>query len=266
MVHFLTQQSVQKARELLKNQDVDSLRYASLQLRMAIENLFYELLPLYKEELPDDIVSKWQPQQILDGLLQCDPLVANGGQIGFGPLDASRSDGATEFAFVKEIKQPNKRLLKDHYHRLGFYLHAAVDMSPPDPVKWRTALEKAVEVLSPFDGNQVLCNLRTLEKIVCECCGRTIAKNRRAIEQSWEMRCPDPKCNAIYEVKIGEGLFEWQLKIGLYACPYCDLENTFSLGLLKDGLELKCKGCEKRIALRSSYEVVPLDGSPEKTP
>ena len=48
-------------------------------------------------------------------------------------------------------------------------------------------------------------------------------------------------------------------------CPYCDLENSFSFGQLKDGLILNCNDCKKRIEFKSSFELVPRDGIPKQT-
>ena len=73
MPHAETQSCLQKAESLIEIGDADSFRYASLQLRMGIEYLFYELIPLYRDELPDDILTKWQPKDVLDAVLACDP-------------------------------------------------------------------------------------------------------------------------------------------------------------------------------------------------
>src|SRR5688572_29294296 len=125
MVHAKTIECVRKAGSLIEAGDADSLRYATLQLRMGIEYLFYELIPSYKDELPDDIMSKWQPKQIIDALLECDPLVDKDARI------AITAAGASSPALVLRSKAVNKGILKDHYHRLGSFLHAPVDLVDP---------------------------------------------------------------------------------------------------------------------------------------
>src|SRR5687768_15974814 len=74
-MHENARRALEKAKKLIGAADSDSLRYASLELRTAIEHLFYELMPLYEEELPSDIVREWRPVQIIDALVDCDPLV-----------------------------------------------------------------------------------------------------------------------------------------------------------------------------------------------
>jgi hypothetical protein len=64
---------VNVARSLITAGDEASLRYAALEIRMAIELMFYKLLSSYKEELPDDLLKHWQPKKIIDALIDCDP-------------------------------------------------------------------------------------------------------------------------------------------------------------------------------------------------
>lgn len=167
MAHTQTISCVRKAELLLADDSHDSLRYATLQLRMGIEYLFYELIPLYKEELPDDITStKWQPQKTIDALLHCDPDADKDGRLAVGPSGAVGQPGAA--TLIMEIKSPNKRMLRDHYHRLGSYLHAPVGLVDADTHKWHSDLETTINCLKQFKGNQVLCNIRALVEIPCK--------------------------------------------------------------------------------------------------
>ena len=85
MSHQHTIDCVEKAEKLILEQNEDAYRYATLQLRMGIEYLFYELVPLYKDELPENILTRWRPQQILDAILDCDPNADQDSAIAFVP-------------------------------------------------------------------------------------------------------------------------------------------------------------------------------------
>src|SRR5262245_53469429 len=127
MAHALTIACVEKAEKMLRNDDLDSFRYASLQLRMAIEYLFYELVPLYKDELPADILTTtWKPQQILAAILECDPDANKDTRMVFAPSGMLGNPDAPHL--VLESKAPTKALLSAHWHRLGSYLHAPVTL------------------------------------------------------------------------------------------------------------------------------------------
>lgn len=222
MPHTETIDCVQKAKALVAEGSADSLRYASLQLRMGIEWLFYELIPLYRDELPDDITTRWRPQEIIDALLECDPLVDQDGKIAFGSIGPGGE--AAPPAFVLETRAPNKRLLRKHYHRLGGCLHAPVDGTQPDLQKCRADLEALIASLEEYKWNQALINLRPLVHIPCEC-GRTIKRNKHGVEATGAMQCTNPKCRAVYDVKIDGDRVRYSLRHAEFACPYCQVTN-----------------------------------------
>ena len=114
MVYQRTQSCVRKAKELIEEDDADSLRYASLQLRMGIEYVFYELLKMYRDELPDDITAKWQPKQIIDAILECDPSADQDAKVAIGPSGSLDPGGDVSQALLYQTKAPSKKLLKKH--------------------------------------------------------------------------------------------------------------------------------------------------------
>ena len=260
MVHHRTQSCVRKANELLNSDDPDALRYASLQLRMAIEYVFYELLPLYRDELPDDITSKWQPKQIIDAILECDPTADQDAEIAISQSGVCDDGGDSSVVMVKQTKAPSKKLLKKHYHRLGFYLHAPVDLQQPEEAKWRKGLTNAIDALADFEEAKIRCNIRPLVEFDCDACGRTLRRNRHGVEATKEMRCLNPKCNAVYDVQVDDNETRWQLRQGHYDCPYCNEANHFSVGGIKDGTPITCGKCSKRVVVHSRFALAPIDG------
>lgn len=263
MVHYLTHQCVERAKALLEDSKQESLRYASLELRMGIEYLFYEILPLYSEELPDDITSKWQPQKIIDAILECDPDADKDSRMILSP-HRTTEDGLKRSAIQFQQKAPTKKLLRKYYHRLGFYLHSPIDLQQPDESKWRADLDKTIEALTEYKTSQIISNIRVLVEIECSYCGREIKRNKKGVEESGEMRCLDPKCGAIYDVSVDGDKVHWQAKQGHYDCPYCKERNYFSIGHLQDGFNVECVKCSKKIVAKSSFILHPADGEPVK--
>jgi hypothetical protein len=241
MPHQETNACVVKARALLETCDVDSLRYATLQLRMGIEYLFYELVPLYREELPDDILTaNWQPQRILDALLECDPDADKDSRMALG---LSQEPGQPFVAdTILETKAPTKRLLKKHYHRLGSYLHAPVDLKDPPLEKWNADLKATIDSLSEYTLGQALANFRCLIGIECVC-GRTIRRNRRAIEATGIMQCQNPECRAEWNVLLEGDETQATLRSESFVCQICQTENFLPASKIKDGLRADCVEC-----------------------
>lgn len=218
MPHAETIACVEKAKALLKNGDADSLRYASLQLRMAIEYLFYELVPLYREELPEDILKSWQPQKILDAILECDPDADQDAKYMLAP--AGELENPDSPKMVLESKAPNKRLLKKHYHRIASYLHAPTNLVAPDLTAWKNDLENAVAALEEYKSGQAISNIRVLVETKCVC-GKSIKRNKQGVEASGIMQCHDPNCRAIVDVHFEGDTAHFKLREEWYDCPYC---------------------------------------------
>ena len=86
-IHHRAMAHLEKAKALITQDDEDSLRYAALEIRYCIEYLFYELIPLYKEELPDDVMTGkvWKPGDIIAMISEIDPGVFHDRTLSFGP-------------------------------------------------------------------------------------------------------------------------------------------------------------------------------------
>jgi DNA-directed RNA polymerase subunit RPC12/RpoP len=256
MPHLETIACVEKARKLIEVGDADSLHYASLQLRMGMEFLFYELVPLYKEELPDDVLTKWQPQQILNALLECDPDVGKDSRMAVGVSDGPGLPLKVDTVF--ETKAPPIQMLKKHYHKLGSYLHAPVDLKNPSPEEWITYLGELISILAEYKRGQVLSNFRCLIDIECEC-GRTIKRNKRAIDSSGVMQCPDPKCRAVWDVHFEGDITHAKLRQDSFICHDCQTENFLNASKIKDKLRIDCVECGKKLLVRAAFRIIPLD-------
>ena len=67
------QEAFTAATRLLNEQDDASLRYAALELRRCLEALVYEKLKTYRDVLPEGSVSRWQPPQAFEALIEIEP-------------------------------------------------------------------------------------------------------------------------------------------------------------------------------------------------
>ena len=89
-IHHRAMLHLDKANALIASGKDDDLRYAALELRYSIENLFYALIPHYKAELPDDVIegNVWRPAEIIDMIADIDPYVSEDREIRIGAQPA----------------------------------------------------------------------------------------------------------------------------------------------------------------------------------
>ena len=74
-IHYEAMDHLDKAKALIAAGGDDNLRYAALEMRYCIEHLFYKVVPQYRDELPDDVLSGnvWKPGDIINMIADIDP-------------------------------------------------------------------------------------------------------------------------------------------------------------------------------------------------
>lgn len=250
MLHRDSMNHVNLARKLITTGDEVSLRYAALEIRIAIERLFYKLLPAYREELPDDLLKRWQPKQIIDALIDCDPDIER----DFTLIMAEERPGGGHgpASIVGKYKAVNRKLLQQYYHKIGSYLHAPLDDKPRDPAKILSFLNAAATRIEEYcRKTTVISNIATFHTVQCVC-GRTIKRNARAVQIKPYIRCPNNQCRAVFDLlENDENKAEWKLRETEFVCPQCETSTFFGHHLIDSGVSFTCVGCHQKYIVRT---------------
>ena len=235
------------------------MKYAALELRMAMEALTYDRALAYKDEFPPNEYATWQPRKLMSVLLDIDPMADQDSSLRFGvqekysvPAPAMRSLGSE--------KVLNMATLKKHYDALGSYLHVQSMKQVRtgkllDFGKMRSRCETIAvivrEVLSSSVFNITLGSFSTLP---CMECGKPIRKRLPHGQSEVGAECYE--CDASYTlVGKGTGQVEWKphqqevecanngcdrkiivwlREIAIrefWTCPDCKGRNTFDFGV-----------------------------------
>jgi hypothetical protein len=191
MLNARTLECIEKAKELMAETSADSLRCATVELRIGIQYLLYQLISGYQDEVPDDIPSsKWRPLEIINALLEWEPHSDQDAAIGLS--SASQLNGAP--TSVKGGKASHKQLLK-LYHRLGSYLRAPASPGEHDLRKWRSDLKKTINALKQYQDNE--------EEDWTEQ-PRKLSVIREALDELIDQRWYSRHCSLADEVESGE--------------------------------------------------------------
>lgn len=253
-IHYRAVEHLQKARRLLSSGDDDALRYAALELRYAIEHLFYRLIPAYKDELPQSVLdgSTWQPSAIIDMITEIDPGVENDQTLSFG-FESAPGVPTGEMFVLGQQSGLSRALLRKTYHRLGSFLHARVDGEPHDPAMLRDRLGKLLPLLDKFEGDRVIASgLAAKVTFKCDECGRTLVKRYDSVSENPYLVCGNRGCEAIYKFSYtaAEGTVFHELLQENVKCQKCDADNWVGHHKLKRGAEdralLTCQSCRTR--------------------
>lgn len=228
---------VERARRALAADDPSDLVYAALEARMAIEELFYALIPQYAEELPSDVLKRWQPRHIIDALLECNPMVEQYQQITIG----DRTTGGP--FFTGNYTPVTRQLLKDYYQKLGSYLHAPPTGEDPDAPEMREFVESALgKVEQHCRETTVVFNGPMFFEHKCVC-GRNIKRNVFAIWTRPYVKCAEENCQAVYDITAIQGGAKWQLRHVEFKCEKCRVLTPVGSHRLSEGQSYTCIGC-----------------------
>lgn len=254
----------QQARDLLKSaeeeigsDDEQRLRYAALDLRMAMEALTYDRALAYKDEFPPSEYEKWQPRKVMSILLEIDPTADKDCSLAVGvekeygvPVPEMQSLGSEVVLSMKVLKQ--------HYDALGSYLHLQSLKNTREGkslnfTKFRNRCETIRDFISKVVSSPVFnITLGRFATIECMECKSPIRKRLPVGQESTEAKCHN--CLASYTISDeGEGKVTWvphqhevecanpecnrtivvwknEMEIGRHwKCPACNGTNSFAL-------------------------------------
>lgn len=233
---------VSRARSLMTTDELAQLRYAALELRMAIEAAFYRFLPLYKEDLSDDLLREWHPRRILDALIEIDPGVERDSTIRMG-FTPPRGEPLRPF-MERRQRGVTRKLLRDYYHKPGSFVHATRPHDRPKNIsKLKTFLEAAATRLEEHcRETTILMNAKPAVTIECEC-GRTFRRSIHAVRAKGVAVCPSATCGAIFDLTENTSGVYVKPRQETFVCPECQTPNYFLSHRLHPGVTFACLGC-----------------------
>ncbi len=219
------------SKEELGTGDRERLKYAALELRMAMEAITYARAIAYKDEFPPDEYETWQPIKVMSVLIDIDPTADIDSSLAFG-LEETPGVSARVMTSMGSERVLNITTLKKHYSALGSYLHvqSMKRVRAGKPLQFgemRSRCEEVVafveEVLSSPISNIVNSNSATLD---CMECGEKIRK-RIPLGQS-EVKVECYECRASYKlIDKGNGQVLWEPQQNEVQCGNRNCESKF---------------------------------------
>ncbi|MFZ2403576.1 MAG: hypothetical protein WAW41_00450, partial [Methylobacter sp.] len=243
-----------KALELAK-QELNSfndhrLRYAALDLRMALESLIYERASLYKEELCGKKLSTWQPGKLLSLLLEVDPSADKNVELYAG-LEEEYGKPAKIMKPLGRERVLSLREIKKYYDRIGSYLHAptleqVAQSKVASTEVIRTRCKEVVEILEQVFSSPVFnINFKVATSILCERCNTKIVR-RSPVDAAEPIIARCIECSAPYRlILVDDNQVEWKPQVRDVECanPTCNCTVKIWESDLKLGESWKCSDC-----------------------
>lgn len=241
--------ALDRAHQALISGESFQLRYAALELRMALECLVYERALNYKEELSNKKLSTWQPKQLINILLEINPHADKTSTISYG-LEEEYGVPAKEMTTLGTDRVISLKEIKDYYDRLGSYLHTpTLEQStqgkglPGD--KLRKSSEELFKIIKSALSSPVWnTDFKTTTSIICEDCGIKIVRRVSTAGNQFEAVCIE--CGASYTItRTEDNKFGWKANNHQIACanPECREEVFIWSRDIKLNKHWICKSC-----------------------
>jgi hypothetical protein len=266
-------EAVARAKAQLATGDHGRLRYAALDLRMAMEALTYDRAQAFAAEIPPQEYETWQPKKLLQVLLEIEPLADTNSTLRIGE-ESVPGQLASEVRPLGSETILNLQALKKHYDALGSYLHMPTlkqlkTGNDVDLTKLRDRCKKIVcDVEAALASTVYNITFGMFATYACDVCGKPIRKRLPTSGVPVEAQCFEPGCVGIYRVTPLEGKkAEWHPLQHDIDCPTedCDYSQTVWARQIVLGAAWKCPKCEVRWAI--GYGVFPApDSSADQPP
>lgn len=241
------------------------LKYAALELRMAMEALTYDRALAYKDEFPPNEYETWQPRKVMFVLLEIDPMADKDSSVAYSEETKCGASESKKISLGSE-KVLNMKVLKKHYDALGSYLHIqsmkqAQAGAVLDFDKLRVRLEEIANyvngVLSSPIFNITLGNFARLD---CMECGTPIRKRIPSDMQEFSAECYS--CKATYTIRNNRnGEVDWELHQHEIECanPNCHKKIVVLRHELEVGRQWECPSCNGKntLVLAVNHEKTP---------
>jgi hypothetical protein len=244
-------EACERARHLLDNEiTLSHLRYAALEIRMAMEALTYERAQSYEDQLPKNVYGTWQPRKLMQLLLDINPDADQGGTIRIDPQSAPDAP-ATEFIEMGTETALTMADLKRHYDAIGSYLHMPtvtqlVSANRDDEARLRKRLKELVaiveKVLASTLWNFTWGNHSSFE---CRRCQQTIRKRLKTDADEMDVVCRE--CGAPYKLKREDDGILWYPQMAKVECSgaRCGSVHWLWDDEITINRSWRCEGCDR---------------------
>ncbi|WP_194863985.1 hypothetical protein [Alloalcanivorax profundimaris] len=256
----IAREHLKAATEQLEIGADSALKYAALELRMAMEAITYDRAAAFKEEFPIEEYDTWQPRKVMAVLLEIDPMADKDSTIAFG-LEEENGVPAKKMTSLGVETVLSMRVLKKHYDALGSFLHIPTirrtkEGKKIDYSKLRKRGEEIRVYLDKVLSSPVFnSTLGAFSSIECMECGNKIRRRISQVENTINVECSN--CVASYRVsysRANQSIWEpmqkeiecanrgcrkkivvWEKEIrqgANWTCPECKGKNSLVLGVV----------------------------------
>ncbi|WP_256849919.1 hypothetical protein [Pantoea sp. Fr-CA_6] len=224
-----------RARELLKSNEEHSLRYASLELRFAIEAHVYNQLRAGMDKIPESVMNTWQPPQAIRLLSDFEETADKDLY-----MEISTPEGEKETIAYKNIKYSD---LKKIYNALGSNLHQPTLKKVDNYKINKQVIQDALEKMDETQGYNLISFHRPYDIINCGKCKKDILFTKHYVSNNSILKCQSQGCKNYYVIRLSGDDGVEHFCSATFNCMSCESKISLHLFELDEGGDFACKQC-----------------------
>lgn len=257
--------NIERISKLKANGSPESLTYAALECRLAIERVCYERLSLAHDYISHDDIRKWQPKDIVNKLIEeVDGKIAASYTFSISKEPISKEDDLTkeDYEAIDYVEigthvgfDPKK--MGKLWNAVSYFLHVKVPKQKHESVteygEPDTLAKKIDEVLVELErlseGTLIASGLGETVSFKCEC-GAANKRRVSLLKDGQTVSCINPNCLERWSVRLEGDEISFLRKEISVPCRSCSAETAFPekvmLGLeRKQALHFTCDECNE---------------------
>jgi hypothetical protein len=202
---FGTDPHTQRAQEHLDSGDPHRLRYACLELRLALERIAYQKLQLRLGDISSAEITAWQPRRVMDTLMELvDPHIALDAEIRMGQRPGGGDPATDTFTPIGRIKGIDPKLIGKHWQKLGSFLHMVKPAKKgerpkePDAKKLATFIREVIAYVTEVTATAFDAHFSEKVSFKCGSCDQMIVRNAALLQDNIVVPCQNPECEESY--------------------------------------------------------------------
>lgn len=235
---------------LMLSADLSSLLYAALNARLCIEAIAYDKIRIYAPRLPQHVLRKWQPPQLIKALLEFEPDATKNFSLSYAEELLGGGTGPVRHLGTHLSLRPSE--LQKMYNKLGNFLHVpSVDAQKGSAflvekrlAELKSFLEQLIPRLQEVLASTIDGSLAQIVEFECTVCGDIIMRNLAGLKSNPQAVCLNPNCQAEYFADCSSDPPAFILKVSYFECGKCKHPNSVENRKLAIGVTFKCSKCE----------------------
>lgn len=250
------------AKPLLHEGSDRSIRYACLELRMAIEALTYDSLQAYLSEVPNSVMGQWTPKKVIEELLAVDPYADQSAKVFVG-IEEVFGEPSKDMQFLGEDLRFTAAWAHKAHNALGSFLHeptiaqhtsGKAGLSDKAKAKADAVASELERILSASVFNTNFGSFITFD---CHC-GFKLKRKDRALKDNPVVECRE--CQRRYIGKeIDGGNYSFKYLQQVFTCKACEIEQAIGDHEVEREPIVSCGNCGTKVQIRKRYVIQPLD-------